>query len=76
MIGLVMRADELVRDPAGRVARIRSRWLVHLALLLTLAVLLVLLLLFGVSPRVTIRVVIACAFASSSSPVWFSSVTW
>ena len=42
--------------------RARSRWAVHLALLITIIVALVPLLLFGVSPRVTVHIVIACVF--------------
>lgn len=42
--------------------RAYSRWAVHLALLTTVIVALVPLLLFGFNPRVTIHVVIACAF--------------
>ena len=40
----------------------RSRWAVHLALLITVIVALVPLLLFNVNPRVTVHVVIACVF--------------
>jgi len=40
----------------------RSRWTVHLALLITITAALLPLLLFGVSPRVTVHVVIACVF--------------
>src|ERR1700685_413918 len=43
-------------------ARARSRWAVHLALLITITVALVPLLLFNVSPRVTVHGVIACVF--------------
>jgi hypothetical protein len=42
--------------------RARSRWAIHLALLVTVIVALVPLLLFGFNPRVTIHVVIACVF--------------
>ena len=58
-----MSADQIVREPAAaQAARIRSRWLVHLALASTLIVSLVPLLLFGVSPRVMIHVVVAIGF--------------
>ncbi len=42
--------------------RARSRWAVHLALLVTIIVALVPLLLFSVNPRVTIHVIVACGF--------------
>lgn len=46
-------------DASGRA---RSRWAVHLALLITVIVTLVPLLLFGFNPRVTIHIAIACVF--------------
>jgi Flp pilus assembly protein TadB len=42
--------------------RVRARWAVHLALLITVIVALVPLLLFGFNPPVTIHVTIACVF--------------
>jgi hypothetical protein len=42
--------------------RARSRWVVHLALLTTIIVTLAPLLLFSVGPRVTVHIVVACAF--------------
>jgi len=53
---------ETVAGHSRAFARARSRWMVHLALLITITVALVPLLLFGVSPRVTVHVVIACVF--------------
>lgn len=54
--------DETVAGHRRASAHARSRWTVHLALLITITVALVPLLLFGVSPRVTVHVVIACLF--------------
>ena len=54
--------DETGGDRSHASARARSRWAIHLALLITITVALVPLLLFGVSPRVTIHIVIACVF--------------
>jgi hypothetical protein len=54
--------DETVAGHGRAAARARSRWTVHLALLITITVALAPLLLFGVSPRVTIHIVIACVF--------------
>ena len=54
--------DAAVAGQNRRSGRTRSRWAVHLALLITIIVALVPLLLFGVSPRVTIHIVIACVF--------------
>jgi hypothetical protein len=54
--------DETVVDHSRASALARSRWTVHLALLITITVALVPLLLFGVSPRVTVHVAIACVF--------------
>lgn len=54
--------DETLVDHSRASARARSRWTVHLALLITITVALVPLLLFGVSPRVTVHIVIACVF--------------
>jgi len=42
--------------------RARSRWAVHLALLITVIAALVPLLLFNVNPRVTVHIVVACVF--------------
>jgi hypothetical protein len=42
--------------------RARSRWAVHLALLITAIAALVPLLLFNVNPRVTVHIVVACVF--------------
>ena len=53
---------ETVVDHSRASARARSRWTVHLALLITITVALVPLLLFGVSPRVTVHIVVACVF--------------
>jgi hypothetical protein len=53
---------ETAVDHGHASARARWRWTVHLALLITITVALVPLLLFGVSPRVTVHVVIACVF--------------
>ena len=57
-----MGHDDTVAGHSRAAARARSRWTVHLALLITITVALVPLLLFGVSPRVTVHVVIACLF--------------
>ena len=54
--------DETVVDRSHASARARSRWTIHLAMLITFIVALVPLLLFGVNPRVTVHVVIACVF--------------
>ena len=54
--------DEAVAGQNRASGRARSRWAVHLALLITVIVALVPLLLFNVNPRVTVHVVIACAF--------------
>jgi hypothetical protein len=56
------RHDEAVADRGLVSARARSRWAVHLALLITIIVALVPLLLFNVNPRVTVHIVIACVF--------------
>jgi hypothetical protein len=57
-----MRNSHKLAPMAAASARARSRWTVHLALLITITVALVPLLLFNVSPRVTVHVVIACVF--------------
>lgn len=54
--------DEAVAGPNRASGRARSRWAVHLALLITLIVALMPLLLFHVNPRVTVHIAIACAF--------------
>jgi len=54
--------DEAVAGQNRASGRARSRWAVHLALLITVIVALVPLLLFNVNPRVTVHVVIACVF--------------
>ncbi len=54
--------DDAVDGQNRASGRARSRWAVHLALLITVIVALVPLLLFNVSPRVTVHVVIACLF--------------
>ena len=54
--------EEAVAGRSRASGRARSRWAVHLALLITAIVMLVPLLLFGFNPRVTIHVVIACVF--------------
>jgi len=54
--------DEAVAGQNRASGRARSRWAVHLALLITITVALVPLLLFGVSPRVTVHVAVACVF--------------
>jgi Flp pilus assembly protein TadB len=54
--------DEAVAGQNRQSGRARSRWAVHLALLITVIVALVPLLLFNVNPRVTVHVVIACVF--------------
>jgi hypothetical protein len=54
--------DEAVVGQNRASGRARSRWAVHLALLITVIVTLVPLLLFNVNPRVTVHVVIACVF--------------
>jgi TRAP-type uncharacterized transport system fused permease subunit len=53
---------DAVADQSHASGRARSRWAVHLALLITVIVALAPLLLFGVNPRVTVHVVIACVF--------------
>ncbi|HTT55446.1 MAG TPA: hypothetical protein VMH35_28990 [Streptosporangiaceae bacterium] len=58
LVGDVERVADQNRGPG----RARARWAVHLALLITVVVALVPLLLFHVSPRVTVHVVIACVF--------------
>jgi hypothetical protein len=60
--GSLVGHDETVADRSRVSARARSRWTVHLALLITITVALVPLLMFGVSPRVTVHIVIACLF--------------
>ena len=57
-----MRNSHQLAPMAAASARARSRWTVHLALLITITAALVPLLLFHVSPRVTVHVVIACVF--------------
>jgi len=57
-----MRNSHQLAPMAAASARARSRWTVHLALLITITVALVPLLLFHVSSRVTVHVVIACVF--------------
>jgi hypothetical protein len=57
-----MRNSHRLAPMAAVSARARSRWTVHLALLVTITVALVPLLLFNVSPRVTVHVIIACVF--------------
>lgn len=54
--------DGAIADQSRAFTRARSRWTVHLALLITCTVALVPLLLFHVNPRVTLHVVIACVF--------------
>jgi hypothetical protein len=54
--------DDIVAGQNRASRRARSRWAVHLALLITVIVALVPLLLFSVGPRVTVHVVIACVF--------------
>ncbi len=54
--------DEAVAGQNRAAGRARSRWAVHLALLITVIVALLPLLLFGLNPRVTVHVVIACVF--------------
>jgi hypothetical protein len=54
--------DDAVAGQNRASGRARSRWAVHLALLITVIVALVPLLLFNVNPRVTVHVVIACVF--------------
>lgn len=54
--------DEAVVGQSHASGRARSRWAVHLLLLITVIVALVPLLLFNVNPRVTVHVAIACAF--------------
>jgi hypothetical protein len=54
--------DDAVAGQNRAPGRARSRWAVHLALLITIIVALVPLLLFSVGPRVTVHVVIACVF--------------
>jgi hypothetical protein len=49
---------------AGRSARMRARWLVHLALLIAVVVSLVPLLMYGASLRITVHWVVACLFAA------------
>jgi hypothetical protein len=51
--------DETVIGQIRASGRARSRWAVHLALLITIIVALAPLLLFHVNPRVTVHVVIA-----------------
>jgi hypothetical protein len=58
---LVTGADSVAGQHRAS-GRARSRWAVHLALLITVIVALVPLLLFHVGPRVTVHVVIACVF--------------
>lgn len=60
--GSLVGHDETVADRSRASARARSRWTVHLALLITITAALVPLLLFRVSPRVTLHIVIACLF--------------
>ena len=57
-----MRNSHQPAPMAAASGRARSRWTVHLALLITITVALVPLLLFHVSLRVTVHVVIACVF--------------
>ncbi len=57
-----MDHDEAVAGQNRASGRARSRWAVHLALLITVIVALVPLLLFNVNPRVTVHIAIACAF--------------
>lgn len=54
--------DEAVVGQNRASGRARSRWTIHLALLITITVALAPLLLFGVSPRVTVHVAVACVF--------------
>ena len=54
--------DDAVAGQNRAPGRARSRWAVHLALLITVIVALVPLLLFSVGPRVTVHIVIACVF--------------
>ena len=54
--------NEAVAGQNRASGRSRSRWAVHLALLITVIVALVPLLLFNGNPRVTVHVVIACVF--------------
>jgi hypothetical protein len=54
--------DDAVAGQNRASGRARSRWAVHLAMLITVIVALVPLLLFNVNPRVTVHVVIACVF--------------
>ncbi len=67
-----MAADEITATgavagtsggPARRDARMRARWLVHLALLLAVIVSLVPLLIYGASLRITVHWLVACLFA-------------
>ena len=53
---------ETAAGPGRTSSRARSRWAIHLALLLTIIAALLPLLLFGFSPRVTIHVAVACVF--------------
>ena len=54
--------DEAVSGQNRASGRARSRWAVHLALLITVIVALMPLLMFGFNPRVTVHIGIACAF--------------
>ncbi len=54
--------DEAVAGQHRASGRARSRWAVHLALLITVIVALVPLLLFNVNPRVTVHIALACVF--------------
>ncbi len=54
--------DDAVAGQDRASSRARSRWAVHLALLITVIVALVPLLLFSVNPRVTVHIVVACVF--------------
>jgi hypothetical protein len=56
--------SEIVSDPGARPARVRSRWIVHVVLMLSFVAALVPLLLFNLGSRVTIHVAIACVFAA------------
>lgn len=58
----VVSHEEAVAGRNRASGRARSRWAVHLALLITVIVALVPLLLFHANPRVTVHVVVACAF--------------
>ena len=57
-----MGRDEAVGGQDRASGRARSRWAVHLALLITIIVALVPLLLFNLNPRVTVHIAIACMF--------------